>query len=126
VAEAAAAVDDEAAAVDVEAATVDDVDGEEAEVGAGGDDEGLAGVARRMSLRWPWYQFLVSSSISSMLPPPIRNAKSVFLFFAAAVVFSRAIRAPWLASIALHLPSNLSALPVACVLASAMHLSNDA
>jgi hypothetical protein len=58
--------------------------------------------------------------------PPIRNVKSVFLFFAAAVVFSRAIRAPWLASISRHLPSNLSSLPTACVLASAQHLSNDA
>jgi hypothetical protein len=31
--------------------------------------------------------------------PLIRNARSVFLFFAADVVWSKAIRVPWLASI---------------------------
>ena len=63
------------AAADVAAAAVDIVDGEEDEVGAG-DDEELAGVGRRMSVRWPSYQILVSSSIRSVLPP-IRDRKSV-------------------------------------------------
>jgi hypothetical protein len=52
-------VADATAAVDVEAAAVDVVEGEDDEVGAG-DDEELAGAGRRMSLRCPSYQFLVS------------------------------------------------------------------
>jgi hypothetical protein len=40
---------------------------------------------RRMAWRWASYQALISSSIAASLPP-IRNARSVFLFFAAEVV----------------------------------------
>src|SRR4051812_36723908 len=89
-----------AATADVAAVAVDVINGDEDEVEAG-DEEELDGVDRRMSVRWPSYQALVSSSIMSLLPP-IRNAKSVFLFFAAAVVFSKVIRAPWLVSISFH------------------------
>jgi hypothetical protein len=52
------AADIAAAAVEVEAAAVDVVDGEEDDVGAG-DEEELARVGRRMSVRWPSYQILV-------------------------------------------------------------------
>jgi hypothetical protein len=45
-----------------------------------GEDEAVDG-GRRMSWRWASYQALVSSSIAASLPP-IRNARSVFLFFA--------------------------------------------
>jgi hypothetical protein len=38
-----------------------------------------------MAWRWASYQALVSSSIAASLPP-IRNARSVFLFFVAEVV----------------------------------------
>jgi hypothetical protein len=57
-----------------------------------GEDGAVNGVWR-MSWRWASYQALVSSSIAASLPP-IRNARSVFLFFAAEVVLSKAIRAP--------------------------------
>jgi hypothetical protein len=56
------------------------------------EDEAVDG-GRRMSWRWASYQDLVSSSIWPSLPP-IRNARSVFLFFAMKVAFSKAIRTP--------------------------------
>jgi hypothetical protein len=43
----------------------------------------------------------------------------VFLFFAAEVVFSKAIRTPWLVSISFHRALYLLSLPAACALASA-------
>jgi hypothetical protein len=49
-----------------------------------GEDDAVDG-GRRMAWRWVSYQALVSSSIAASLPP-IRNARSVFLFFAAKVV----------------------------------------
>jgi hypothetical protein len=64
------------------AAGVDVVEGEDDTVDGGW----------RMAWRWASYQALVSSSIAASLPP-IRNARSVFLFFAAEVVLSKAIRA---------------------------------
>jgi hypothetical protein len=51
--------------------------------------------------------------------PPIRNARSVFLFFAMEVAFSKAIQTPWLASISFHHVSYLLSLPVACAFVSA-------
>jgi hypothetical protein len=49
-----------------------------------GEDNTVDG-GRRMAWRWASYQALVSSSIAALLPP-IRNARSVFLFFAVEVV----------------------------------------
>jgi hypothetical protein len=49
-----------------------------------GEDDAVDG-GRRMAWRWASYQALVSSSIAMSLPL-IRNARSVFLFFAADVV----------------------------------------
>jgi hypothetical protein len=89
-----------------------------------GEGEAVDG-GRGMSWRWASYHALVTSSITVSLPP-IRNARSVFLFFAVAVVFSKAIRTPWLASISFHRVSYLLSLPAACALASAQHLSKDA
>jgi hypothetical protein len=43
----------------------------------------------------------------------------VFLFFAAEVVWSKAIRVPWLASISFQRASYLVSLPALCALASA-------
>jgi hypothetical protein len=71
-----------------------------------------------MSWRWTSYQALVSLSIAASLPP-IRNARSVFLFFAVEFAFSNAIQMPWLASISLHRASYLLSLLAACALASA-------
>jgi hypothetical protein len=59
------------------------------------------------------------SSIAVSLPP-IRNARSVFLFFAADVVWSKAIWVPWSASICFQRVSYLVSLPTLCALASAL------
>jgi hypothetical protein len=49
-----------------------------------GEDDAVDG-GRSMAWRWASYQALVFSSIAASLPP-IRNARSVFLFFAVEVV----------------------------------------
>jgi hypothetical protein len=50
----------------------------------------------------------------------------VFLFFTTEVVWSMAIRVPWLASISFQCASYLVSLPALCALASAQHFSKDA
>jgi hypothetical protein len=88
-----------------------------------GEDDAVNG-GRRMAWRWASYEALVSLSIAVSLPP-IRNARSVFLFFAAEVAWSKAIWVPWLASISFQRASYLVSLPALCALASAQHFSKD-